>query len=777
MSTEDVAAAYARAERFLSWNKDKCVDNADIEHHWIADEDRFWYLRTTEAGKKEFVIVDAASGERSAAFDPLKLAEALSQATHKSIDPGHLPFSRLSFTQDRRCIEFQVDAVRWAWDLAAGVLRRAPDTPPPHEVVSPDGKWVAFRKEENIWIRPVSGGNAHALTTDGIEHYGYGGLPGCSLRRVTELRKGKPIRAQVLWSPDSRYLLTYRVDERRVQDLFLIQAVPEDGSIRPKLYTYRYPMAGDEHATQLELVIFDVASRHRVNLSSISVLDLLIPIEGHTVWWTADSGAIYFLERDRFSKWITLKRADVRAGTVREITRETSATVALVSATNPYEHPAVRTLANGDVIWYSRRSGWGHLYYYDSTGSLRNPITQGEWLVRRIVRVDEAARRIYFTASGREPGRDPYEQRLYRIGFDGSGLELLTPEEAEHDFTPPPAEDDAIVRPVADAEHDRFSPSGRYFVDSFSRPDVPPVLMLRDCDGREIRKLEEADISRLRAGGYRPVEPFEALAVDGRTRIYGNVFRPSHFDPARRYPIIEANYPGPQASRTRKTFTEAVFDKEDAQAIAELGFIVVTIDGRGTPHRSTSFTEYAYGRLDKASDLEDHVAALRRLAERYPYMDLDRVGIYGMSGGGFRAAQAILRYPDFYKVAVSAEGNHEQRGYSRSWGETYIGPVEDTDYPASATWPDAANLKGKLLLMHGELDDNVPPMQTMKLVDALIKANKDFDLLILPNENHQTAFKSPYFIRRKWDFFLRHLLGAEPPANYVIAPPPKQHQG
>lgn len=772
MST-DIARDYARAERFLSWNKDKSVLNADVQHHWIGAEDRFWYLRAGETGTKEFVVVDAASGERSAAFDQRKLAEALSQAIGKSVNPADLPFSRLRFSQDRGSIEFEVDGTRWAWDLATSALRRAPEGLLPHEVVSPDGRWAAFRKGENIWIRPTAGGDAFPITADGVEHYGYGGFPGACLHWVTDVRKGKPTRPQVMWSPDSRYLLTHRVDERQVKDLFLIQSVPEDGSFRPKLYTYPCAMAGDQQVTLLELVVFDIPNRRRVNLSAIYNFFVLMPIETRTVWWAADSGAVYFVERDRFSKWVALKRADLGSGTVREIVRETSDTVALVCATNPFDHPAVRTLTNGDVIWYSRRSGWGHLYYHDSGGSLRNPITQGDWLVRRLVRVDESARRIYFTASGRAQGRDPYEQRLYRIGFDGRGLELLTPEEAEHDFTLPDAEEEGEDPGTIEAARGRFSPSGRYFLDSFSRPELPPVLVLRECDGRLIRKLEEADISKLQAEGYTPVEPFQALAADGKTPIYGNLYRPSRFDPSRKYPVIDANYPGPQGCRTVKNFMAAVFDEEEAQAIAELGFIVVTIDGRGTPHRAMLFTEHAYGHLDKASDLEDHLAAFRQLAERYPYMDLERVGIYGISGGGFRAAQAILRYPDFYKVAVSSEGNHEQRGYSCTWGETYVGPVGDNDYSTSATWPYAGNLKGKLLLMHGELDDNVPPMLTMRLVDALIKANKDFDLLILPNENHATAFKSPYFIRRKWDHFVRHLLGVEPPSGYAITPPPK----
>lgn len=780
MSSRNIAAnlvtkaEYASAERFLSWNKEAYVINADIQHHWIAGEDRFWYVRTNEGGQKEFVVVDASSGERATAFDHGKLADALAQATGERVEAGNLPFSTIRFSRGLRVIEFKFGGGWWSYQLETLDLRRAEESVAPHEVRSPDGSWVAFVKEENVWIRPAAGGDCFALTVDGIEHYGYGSPPSTCLCVISDRRKGKPIRPEIMWSPDSRHVLTYRVDERRVEDMFLIQSVPEDGSFRPKLYTYRYPMAGDEHVSLLEFVVLNVAARRRTNIATTPMVATVPPIEMRWAWWSADGRIVYFLERDRFAKWIALKEMVVDVGSVREIIRETSDTVALVNAINVYGYPVVRTLANGDVIWYSRGDGWGHLYYYDSSGSLRDRITQGEWIVREIVHVDEAARCLYFSASGREAGRDPYERRLYRIGFDGANLELLTPEEAEHDFWPPRDTGDTDEPLPSEAERQRFSPSGRYFVDSYSRTDVPPVFVLRDCDGRLIRKLEEADISKLRAGGYVAVEPFRVIAADGKTPIYGNLFRPSHFDPTRKYPVIDANYPGPQAVRTSKSFVTAVFDWEEAQCMAELGFMVVTIDGRGTPLRCASFSDYEFGRLDRASDLEDHMAGIRQLAERYPCMDLNRVGIYGISGGGCRAAQAILRHPEFYKVAAASEGNHDQRCYTSIWGESYIGAVESNDYSTAATWQDAANLSGKLLLMHGELDDNVAPALTMRLVDALIKANKDFDLLILPNESHVTAFKSTYFIRRKWDFFVRHLLGAQPPAGYSIAPPPNQ---
>jgi dipeptidyl-peptidase-4 len=768
---------YARAERFLPWNKDRYVINGDIQHHWIGNDERFWYLRTNSAGEKEFVVTDAASGAQMPAFDHQKVADALSRLTGKKVEAGQLPFSSFRYVQNNTAIQFRFAEKLWTCQLRTSTCVETSPDAAANEAVSPDGRWAAFLKDRNVWVRPISGGAEFPLTMDGIEHYGYAASPGISCHPITDIRHPKPTPPQVIWSPDSRYLLTHRLDERNVNDLFLIQSVPEDGGIRPKLYKYRYSMPGDEHLPLLEPVVFDVATRRQVNLLTRQLVCFSVTlIEKHDTWWSVDGKTVYYLHRDRFSKSVCLNRADPATGAVSEVLRETSDTVVYTNA-NFFDFPAVRTLKNGDVIWYSPRSGWGHLYYYGRDGALRHQITRGEWTVRGIVRVDEADKSVYFMGSGREEGRDPYERRLYSIQFDGSGLRLLTPEEAEHE---PRAQslstDDKALTAAEVAERNAFSPSGRYFIDSYSRPDRPPVLVLRAADGRLIKQLEEADISKLRAGGYTPIEPFQVLAADGKTAIYGNLFRPSMFDPARKYPIIDANYPGPQTIRSRKRFSAAVFDDEEAQGLAELGFIVITIDGRGTPNRSRAFLDYSYGRLDKASDIADHITGIRQLAQRYPYMDVDRVGIYGISGGGFRAAQSILAYPDFYKVAVSSEGNHDQRGNLTCWGETYNGPVDQSDYLASSTPPLAAHLKGKLLLMHGEMDDNVSPTLTMKLIDALIKANKDFDLLIMPNENHDTAFKSPYFIRRKWDYFVRHLLGGEPPANYAITPPQMSHR-
>jgi dipeptidyl-peptidase-4 len=765
---------YARAERYSFWNLDRYVINGNIQHHWIGNKDRFWYLRTTKSDAKEFVVFDAVSRRVSPAFDQNRIAIGLSIAAKEHFDPTSLPFTVFHYKYDGKAIDFQLLAKLWTCWLKSGKCTSEPlSSYRPDESLSPDGKWAVFLQEHNLWVRPIAGGPSFPLTTDGIEHYDYARSPGDSGHAVSDRRyRLGNVPPQVIWSPDSKYILTYRLDERKVRDLYLIQSTPEDGSVRPRLYSFRNALAGDDNVATQQPVVLNVITRQQAILQT-APLDGMGQsfLESHHAWWSEDSARIFFLRMGRFSKSVSLNTAEAGSSRVQQVLQETSVTSIRTSDGWIGNAPSIRTLRSGDVIWWSERSGWGHLYYYDSTGKLRNQITDGNWVVRSIVSVDEAHRKLYFLASGREVGRDPYETHLYSINLDGTGMRLLTPEDADHDFVPFISEAYPVDGMTDSAEQDRFSPTGRYFVDSYSRPDLPPIFVVRASNGHLVKQLESADISKLQAGGYAPIEPFQVLAADGKTAIYGNLFRPSTFDASKRYPVIDSNYPGPQTTRSEKSFAMAMFDGFEAQSLAELGFIVVTIDGRGTPHRSKAFLDYSYGRLDKASDLEDHIAGIRQLAQRYPYMDLDHVGIWGVSGGGYAAAHAILAYPDFYKVAVSAEGNHNQRVGVAYWGETYIGPAGEGAYRDASNEPLAANLKGKLLLMHGEMDDDVNPAVTMNLVNALIKGNKDFDLLVIPNAHHYGAFLSPYFIRRKWDYFVRYLLRSEPPFGYELEQP------
>ena len=763
---------YARAERFLFWNYRKYVDNADISHYWIGDEDKFWYRRTNEEGGKEFVVVDAATGERTPAFDHEAIATALAAATGDAVDASALPFAVFRYAAGKSAIEFLIGASFWTCKTSGSECSSDPGrTPNPFAIVSPDGKWVASVRDNNVWIQPTDGGEAFALTDDGVEHYGYGTVPGTMLNRLRLVRRGIPDVPQLRWSPDSKRLLTFRMDERDVKSVHLVQSVPDDGAMRPKLHSFRYSMPGDEEIATFRPVILDVAARRKIAPETDAMFAMpLPPLQRGRAWWSADGGAVFLIKNDRYSRTLTLDRIDPVTGDVTTLITEKSATYVQMKV-DLLGEPVVRILGNGDVVWYSERSGWGNLYLYSAAGKLKNRITRGKWNVRSISHVDEEEGRIYFSANGREKG-DPYRRYVYSIGLNGRGLKLLTPEPAEHALPheglqillgPPPL--------TSDADRNRFSPSGRYFVDSYSTPDTPPVFVLRDRDGKLIRELEKADISRLKAGGYTPIEPFTVMAADGKTPIYGNIFRPSTFDPSKKYPVIDAIYPGPNQTRSGKSFGAALYgayDSFESQSLAELGFIVVTIDGRGTPLRSREFVNYSYGRPDKASDLEDHIAGLRQLADRHPYMDLDRVGIDGLSGGGFATARALLAYPEFYKVGVSAAGNHDQRAYNAAFWNHYLGPMDETDgYELGANPLLAANLEGDLLLITGDLDDNVHPAMTLKLADALIKANKDFDLLVVPNADHAVSLH-PYVIRRKWDYFVHNLLGAEPPAEYQI---------
>jgi dipeptidyl aminopeptidase/acylaminoacyl peptidase len=613
---------------------------------------------------------------------------------------------------------------------------------------------VAFVKDFNLHVRPAGGGPARALTTDGEEAWYYATAASPSSGGATAILTGTPRPISAKWSPDSKRLLTFRLDERRVLDHVVVQSVRHDGVVRPAPIRFKYTLPGDPDQPLAELTIIDVDTARSTRIQHPPLVTFGSPI--NATWWSADGRSVYFVDEPRAWTSARLKQADARTGAVRQVLEEESKTYLQLSFSGP---PNVRVLdGSGDAIWFSERDGWGHLYLIDGrTGAVRNQVTRGEWVVRELLHVDEAGGWVYFTGGGREAGRDPYYRHLYRAKLDGSTIELLTPEDAEHNIRP--------------------SPSGRYFVDTFSRVDLPPTTVLRGADGKIVRQLEKADVDALMKTGWKHPERFTVKGRDGRTDVYGAVFRPTTFDPSRKYPIVDDIYPGPHNSHTPKSFDQAL--GLHANSIAELGFVVVTVDGMGTCCRSKSFHDVSYRNLADAGGLEDHIIAIKWLAQKYPYLDADRVGIFGHSAGGYASAHAILRYPDFYKVCVSSAGNHDARTDKATWVERWMGLPVGEQYLKSSNVTYAKNLKGKLLLVHGELDDNVHPGSTLQLVDALIKENKDFDLLILPNRNHgqvidisgekpKIASPDNYFLRKRWDYFVRHLLGVEPPAGYEI---------
>ncbi|MBW2369761.1 MAG: DPP IV N-terminal domain-containing protein, partial [Deltaproteobacteria bacterium] len=597
--------AYERAEKYLLWNSKDLVRNAKVNPHWFGDKD-FWYKRETENGK-QFVKVDAGTGEKTPAFDHEKVATAFrkfaGEENGADITAEALPFDLFEMAEEGNPIHFSALGKQVACDLDKGVCTEL-DNPIPamHEILSPDGKWTAYLEGDNLHVRSTDGDEKKTLTTDGEPHYAYGKPPGANTSSVTMRLTGIQLPPLAVWSPDSKKLFCGCLDERKVKDLHLLQHAPPDGSARPQMHAYRYPMPGDEYVAMLEIFVFDietgtkVAARHpRVAVPFSSL------VETQSVWWRKDGKTLYFIDTARDFAWMKLCEMDVATGDVRVLISESSDTFVRSDLMMGFR-PNVRVLGQGEeIIWFSERDGWGHLYLYDScSGALKNRITSGEWVVRDILHVDEKNRAIYFVAGGAEDDRDPYLRHIYKVELDGTRLICLTPEAADHQVAVPVtgyAAMMAAMDPTLDPTAAGFSPTCVYFVDSYSRIDQPAVSVLRSVvDGHVIATLENADISALEGLSYTWPEPLKVKARDGKTDIYGAIFFPSDFDPSKIYPVVDSNYPGPQAIRTYKTaFAPDFFN---TQSLAELGFIAVTIDGFGKPYRSKAFHDKCYGKLE-----------------------------------------------------------------------------------------------------------------------------------------------------------------------------------
>ena len=619
--------------------------------------------------------------------------------------------------------------------------------PNPLAVVSPDGKRESYIKDYNLWMRDLETGRETPLTTDGVKDFGYA---------TDNAGWVHSDRAILVWSKDSKKIATFQQDQRGVSDMYLVTT--NVGA--PKLEAWKYPLPGDKTITTIQRVIVETdvpkvirlqmpADQHRSTICD----DVSCDGGWEDVQWSADGKTLGFVSTSRDHKISNLRVADAATGAVRDVYEEITPTQfeAGQGAVNWKYLPN-----SNEFVWYTERDGWGHLYLYDlTTKKLKNTITSGNWVVTQVLNVDEKNRIIYFNAGGREKGEDPYFSRFYSVGFDGGNLKLLTPESGNHDIT--------------------LSPDQKYFVDIYSKPDVPAVAVLKDMTGKVIANLEKTDISRLTATGWKPPTPITVKSRDGKWDLYGLMFTPSNLDAKGKYPIVNYIYPGPQGGGVgSRNFSAA---RNDHQALAELGFVVVIIDGTCNPLRSKAFHDSCYG--DMADNtLPDQIEGIKQLAAKYPYLDANRVGVWGHSGGGYATAAAMFRYPDFYKVGISESGNHDNRNYEDDWGERYIGLlVEDankkSNYEDQANQNFAKNLKGKLMLAHGMMDDNVPPSNTLLVVDALVKANKDFDLIVFPNDRHGFRGQSgTYMTRRRWDYFVKNLMSAEPPREYEIKSKP-----
>jgi len=762
------ALTYDRAALVLPEHRKELVLNGEIKPHWRqGGRDRFSYRKDMAPGRSEFVMVDAATGSRSPAFDPTIVAKGLTKVLSRDVEAFNLPFADYE-EAGPGLISVQIGKAAWRCSTrkpeCVPIVSKAYDD---GAVSSPDGKWVAYVVDHNLWMGSADGKVKFPLTTDGAEHDSYGGAPEVSQVNIGRFFQGGASRPILIWSPDSKRLLTQQVDERHVRDATIVQSVPGDGSYHPKTYSFRYALPNDQVLPQSKLWIFDVATRSG---RKVDEAPLTTPytglIESKQAWWSADSAKIFLVHQSRYAKDLYLDVINPSSGAARNIITEHSNTF-IQAADLVIQWPMISVLKTGDIIWYSQRDGNGHLYLYNgTTGALERQLTSGAWSVRGILKIDETKGALYATASGEGLSANPYFRKIIKISLIDGSAKILTTEDADHDVAS--FRDSILSNAINGDVTGGFSPSGRYFVENASRVDTPNIAVLRRADGHRVAEIEQADVSGLTRLGLPSPEPFSALAADGKTPLFGVILKPPDFDPRKSYPILDSVYPGPQTRRVKQRYLDLAFDPDLAESFAALGFVVVLVDGRGTPGRTKPFLDESYGTLGNAGHLDDHVSVIKTLGERFPYMDLGRVGVYGGSAGGFAAASAMLLFPDFFKVGVASSGNFDQRNNIAVWGETYNGPDNGTNYRDASDATFANQLQGKLLLLHGDMDKNVLLSQTFELADALISANKDFDLIVIPNAGHDPMTSNKYARRKAWDYMVTNLLGSSPPKNYTF---------
>lgn len=742
---------------------DRGVYKARITPHWLTNNVQFWYRNDLRGDVKEFILVDADKGTRQRAFDHDKLAAALAKAGGVEVKADKLPFSEIEFIENGNAIKFDASGKSWRCDLntyqcvpaatnsnarviptidpddaSAETLYAGPASPqeqtnqPPNrprgqrrgggrDLRSPDGKWTAFVRDHNIFIRSEPDAKEVQLSTDGAESDSY---------------------SRVEWSPDSRMVVAWRIEPGDAGLVYLVQSSPADGG-RAVMRQRPYGQAGDKFP-KYEVNIFDVATHKQIKPT---VDRFEHEYETPQIHWMRDNRHFAWQQEDRGHQHLRVIEASCDDGATRNLVDEKTKTFFWTAHTENLNLPLVNWLADDEMIYVSEMDGWRHLYLIDTAaGKIKNQITKGEWVVRGIDKVDEEARQVWFHAGGMNVDQDPYFLHYYRINFDGTGLVALTEGNGNHTL--------------------QFSPDSKFIIDTYSRVDQPPIHELRrTSDGKLVCKLEDADIAELKETNWEAPEVFVAKGRDGKTDIWGVVHRPKNFDPSKKYPILESIYNGPQGAYVPKSFSAG----GRSSGMTDAGFILVQCDAMGTAFRSKAFHDVCWHNLADAG-FPDRIAWIKALAAKYPYMDVSRVGIFGTSAGGQNAAAAVIFHPEFYKCAVANSGCHDNRLDKASWNEQWMGYLppdkiwsKDADnwYSQNSNIDNAAKLRGKLFLIVGEMDDNVPPESTMRFVDALIKAKKDFDLLVVPGANHGAA--SPVTQRRTLDFFVHNLQGKEPP--------------
>lgn len=719
-TVEDYNRAYALREKYNA----KHVLYAGVVPHWVDQTSAFWYVRQTEEGK-EYVKVDAASKKRTALFDQQKMASALTEKAGREINAYNLPLQNCRLNISLDTLRFQLDGKFWAYSIKNNRLldegaipsrgkerhwMEVDDEKEGSPVTSPDGKWTAFIKNDNVYVREVATGKEKQLSQDGTLSNYYS--------------------SYIQWSPDSKSVVSCRIRPVEKRYVYYVESSPADQA-QPKLHKQEYAKPGDELRFKVPC-IFEVESGRRL-IPSTELFSHQYELSGPM--WNADSKAITFEYNERGHKVYRVLEMSAVDGSVRTLIEE--------KEEKYVNYPRIyrNYLSDGKrIIWSSERDNYNHLYLYDrATGKPLNQITKGEWYVRGVQHVDEANEVIYFSANGMKKGEDPYLIHYYKINFDGSNLVELTPEEGMHQCW--------------------YSSDYKYLVDVYSKVDQAPIAVLRDAkDGKIRMQLDKADISALLANGWKAPEVFSAKGRDGKTDMWGVIYRPSNFDPSKKYPVIEYIYSGPGDQYVPKTFSSYNWWMT---SLAELGFIVVQVDGMTTSFRSKEFEEVCYKNL-KDAGLPDHIAWIKAAAQKYPYMDIDRVGIFGCSAGGQESTGAVLFHPEFYKAAYSACGCHDNRMDKIWWNELWMGYPVDESYSACSNVDNAHLLSRPLMLVVGELDDNVDPASTMQVANALIKANKDFELVVIPGAHHTMG--EDFGEHKRYDFFVRHLMGVTPPS-------------
>jgi len=741
---------YQRAQYFINPNQSK-VYEAYVSPNWINEGAAFWYEKKG-IDIKEYFLVDPKNKSKKPLFNRHMLAQRLQVSVKDTIDANDLPIRNLKYDYATGRIEFRFRDKYYTYNNSLNILDTLPDPyePLPTESLSPNAKFVAFVKDYNLFIKEVATNQEIQLTYDGKKHFAYATTTESNLHYISDIRSNQPVLPVLEWSPDSRMILTHQLDERMVASTYLLQMVDTDESLRPILYSYKYPVPGDSIIPLAQPIVIDIEKKRIIKLDIPPfIATAATPLEAGNkrIWWSNSGDFIEALWQDRCWNEIQYYLITPNDGSSELLISETDTSL-VFSNVFIFSDPNVKYLNSGEFIWFSEQSGFGHIYLYGKDKHLKNAITSGEYVVRDILWIDEIDKQVYFTATGREENVDPYFLNFYKVDFNGKNLKLLTPENADQKV--------------------KLSTNHSYFISNNAWNGLP-VSIVRDVAGNHIMNLESSDFSSWISKGWQWPERVKMFADDGVTETYGFIFKPTNFEKNTRYPILDDVYPGPQINRVKFVGFDGPVSRSlrHQSAIAELGFFVINMDGRGTPFRSKKFLNYSYNDLGFAGGLVDHVAGIKQLSEQWSYIDTTRVGVFGHSGGGYASTRAILEFPDFYDIAVSSAGNQDSRGYISIWMDNYMCKKDSMLYFDQSNVSLVNNLKGKLLLMTGDLDDNVHSSMTINLIDALIKANKDFDFLLIPNANHGSV-ANKYFIKKRWDYFYKFFLDKESPADFKL---------